>query len=391
MITLYKEQNEYFEKEIKKQPILKKKQKNKCLDKDKNYLDLPLDKEVEKILEEFEFIKDKIDKSKNSGLNVSISSSSSGESEILIENDNNLNKKKGFIWYNNSCSFDSFITLFIFSIYPKIKEVIYHNKNLEKKFLCYISFIEEIVDKYLNKEIKFYDIYDKFVINNKINIFNLQENEKYEFVPIIINYRPLINAEPFIIKYRIHHYCTGSCKFSAQPIDNLTSTPYIDIPLVAYEDSKANNLEEIFNNYIYINLNTICQEESCVAENDKIVNWYIKKYTIVDMPQILSINLNINDYELLKQYQEFINRIFVPNINIYNRHYILIGFITQPSENHFVSYFQNFYDKYSYSINTWFKYNDMRGYYIELKNQEISIRNIKSSEPCVLFVYLKTN
>ena len=144
----------------------------------------------------------------------------------------------------------------------------------------------------------------------------MQENEKYEYVPIIINYRPLINAEPFIIKYRIQHYCTGSCKFSIQPIDILNSTPYIDIPLVAYEDSKANNLEEIFNNYIYLNLNTICQEESCVSENDKIVNWYIKKYTIVDMPQILSINVNINDYELLKQYQEFINKIFVPNIYI---------------------------------------------------------------------------
>ena len=88
---------------------------------------------------------------------------------------------------------------------------------------------------------------------------------------------------------------------------------------------------------------------------------------------------------------KLVNKIFVSNINIYNRHYILIGFITQPSENHYVSYFQNFYDKYSYSINTWFKYNDMKGYYIELKNQELSIQNIKCTEPCALFVYLKIN
>ena len=78
MITLYKEQNEYFEKEIKKQPSLKKKQENKGSDKDKNYLDLPLDKEVEKILEEMELFNEKKDISKNSGVNDSIISSTSG-------------------------------------------------------------------------------------------------------------------------------------------------------------------------------------------------------------------------------------------------------------------------------------------------------------------------
>ena len=46
----------------------------------------------------------------------------------------------------------------------------------------------------------------------------------------------------------------GKCKFSDQPINILNSTPYIDIPMVAYEDSNANNLEELFNNYIFINL-----------------------------------------------------------------------------------------------------------------------------------------
>ena len=135
----------------------------------------------------------------------------------------------------------------------------------------------------------------------------MQENEKYEYVPIIIDYKPLINAEPFIIIYKIQHYCIGSCKFREQPIDILNSTHYIDRLLVAYEDSNANNLEEIFKNYIFINLNIICQEESCVGENDNIVNWYIKKYKIVNIPQIIAINVNINDYELLKQYQEFIN------------------------------------------------------------------------------------
>ena len=58
-------------------------------------------------------------------------------------------------------------------------------------------------------------------------------------------YRPLINMDIFIIKYRINHYCTGNCKFSMQPIQNLNSTPYSDIPLISYEDNRIKNVEEL--------------------------------------------------------------------------------------------------------------------------------------------------
>ena len=56
MIVLYNEQNEYFEKEIKKQATLRKSQEIKGLNKDKYFLDLTLDKEVENILEKMELI-----------------------------------------------------------------------------------------------------------------------------------------------------------------------------------------------------------------------------------------------------------------------------------------------------------------------------------------------
>ena len=99
-------------------------------------------------------------------------------------------------------------------------------------------------------------------------------------------------------------------QISNQPTEFLNSTPYIDIPLIAYEDNNAKNLEEILNNYIYMDINTICQDEKCSDEKETIVNWYIKKYDILEMPIILSINTNINDYNKLISYKEFIIKYF---------------------------------------------------------------------------------
>ena len=166
-------------------------------------------------------------------------------------------------------------------------------------------------------------------------IFGLLDNEKYEYIPTIINYRPLVKIDYFIIKYKIRHFCSINCKFSDQPTEFLNSTSYTDIPLIAYEDNNAKNIEEIFNNYIYMDINTICQDEKCSDEKETIVNWYIKKYDILEMPIILSINTNINDYNKLISYKEFINKIFLQKIKLYNNNYNLLGFITPPSFNNY--------------------------------------------------------
>ena len=44
-----------------------------------------------------------------------------------------------------------------------------------------------------------------------------------------------------------------------------------------YEDNKAKNIDEIFNEYIYFNINTICIEKNYKIEDYWLVNWYIKK------------------------------------------------------------------------------------------------------------------
>ena len=75
----------------------------------------------------------------------------------------------------------------------------------------------------------------------------------------------------------------------------MNSTSYLDIPLIDYEDNKAKNIDEIFNEYIYFNINTICREKNYKIEDYWLVNWYIKKYQILKIPLFLSININNND------------------------------------------------------------------------------------------------
>ena len=78
-----------------------------------------------------------------------------------------------------------------------------------QKFKEYIIFIDEIIAEYLNKEIKFYEIYEAFNKSNKIDIYTLKKEEIYSYNPIAINYRILVNIPYFYIKYKIKHYCTG--------------------------------------------------------------------------------------------------------------------------------------------------------------------------------------
>ena len=96
----------------------------------------------------------------------------------------------------------------------------------------------------------------------------------------------------------------------------------------AYIDNLSNDVQEIFHNYIYINLNTICNESQCYSEDDKNVQFYVKKYEILEMPFILSINTNINNYSELIKYNDFINKIFKNEIKLYNIDYKLVGFVT---------------------------------------------------------------
>ena len=109
------------------------------------------------------------------------------------------------------------------------------------------------------------------------------------------------------------------------------------------------------------------------------------------MPLILTINTNLNEFDSMIDNKQFINALFKNKIELFGANYKLIGLMTQPHENHFKSYFINLNDKYDNSINKWFSFDDLKGIYIELKNQYITIDNIRSSEGICLLIYLKIN
>ena len=105
-------------------------------------------------------------------------------------------------------------------------------------------------------------------------------------------------------------------KFSNQISEELISNSFIDIPLISYEDERINSIDDLFKEYIFMNIHTICNEDECYSENDIDVNFYIKKYEIIQLPLILSINTNLSNFDLLKKKKAFINKILKKEISL---------------------------------------------------------------------------
>ena len=171
--------------------------------------------------------------------------------------------------------------------------------------------------------------------------------------------------------------------------ENLITPAFIDIPLIAYSDLRITSFDKLFNEYIFINLNTICNEKECYTENDSIVNFYVKKYEILRIPKFLTINAGVNDFNTFLDNKNFINTIFKNEIYFMKNKFDLIGFITQPNASHFVAYFKNFNSKYINSIDRWYKYDDMIGYCKEINNPYLALYNIRATEGIALLIYVK--
>ena len=107
-----------------------------------------------------------------------------------------------------------------------------------------------------------------------------------------------------------NHFCTGKCKFCGGYEEEKITGPFIDIPDITYKDNRVDNIEKLFKDYLFIDMHTICNEETCAANKDKDVQYYIKKYTILDMPKILSINTSLNDFDYILVKNHFIKTIF---------------------------------------------------------------------------------
>ena len=94
----------------------------------------------------------------------------------------------------------------------------------------------------------------------------------------MINYKNFPNNIYYCINYVIKHFCTGKSKFSNQIYENKLTKPYINIRSYVYNDNLCHNINDVFNKYIYFIIHTICNEKECISEDDKNINYYIKKY-----------------------------------------------------------------------------------------------------------------
>ena len=293
-------------------------------------------------------------------------------------------------WKNNSCAFDSFLSIFINSIKPNIDIFKFNtedNKIIKenKDYNLYIKFINYIINNINNNNRNyFYDLYNEFNKSNKCDLFQLNPKiELYQFVPVVINYRKFFNNFIFCIKYNIYQYCTGTSKYGgAGKKEIFLSYLFIDIPLDAYNSKDVNNIQDLFLKFIYVNENTICK----YCEKD--VKFYCKLYNIIQMPLILTINANVDHYNDLLSNKKFMNKIFKENIVLYKNNYKLIGLITQPIDDHFISYYENYTNIYN-NINNWIKFDDLEGYFYAIKNTQIALMNVRNTEGISLLIYLK--
>ena len=115
--------------------------------------------------------------------------------------------------------------MLINTIYPVILNNEFYTKENTlkniKKYKYYIMFIKALKMKNIKEYTTFYDIYKGFNTNNKYDLFQLdEEGEKYDFLPIIINYRNLDKNKLLCIKYSINHSSTWKRKFKNQITKN---------------------------------------------------------------------------------------------------------------------------------------------------------------------------
>ena len=62
----------------------------------------------------------------------------------------------------------------------------------------------------------------------------------------------------------------------------------------------------------------------------KIFNIIFKIYIIIEMPLVLNINTNLNEFDYMIDNKQFINALFKNKIELIRANYKLIGLVTQP-------------------------------------------------------------
>ena len=267
--------------------------------------------------------------------NISIKSLNNDISISLNSTNEFLTKFPWIIYNNNSCRYDSFITLFIFCLYGKLKTFYFDELNFHIQFLInkctdIINLKFEIID----------DIWQYFIINQinvlkteKINNENITIDDgfhKFGFVNQLFNI--FNNSKIFCIEYSKSILC-DVCKF------NLPALKYYHNCMVCITEDLLNlkKLENVFLVVIPEN-----KKEKCPICKLNISTLDVK-YEITSYPEYIILIFDLHSYNILvsKKKQLLILIRERLNINI-ALSYELMGGITMASYNHFSSFIKKF-------------------------------------------------
>jgi len=238
----------------------------------------------------------------------------------------------------------------------------------------------------------FYSLYFDFIKKkNDLNFLDIKKNEINAEIPIISTYRIFNNNDIFCLKYGKIFKCNGNgnCKYKNKFREFKISLPYLNLSENNLNNSKNIDLCSIIFNDIFEPFSKICDQNECIENNNNILNIY---YNNLIIPYVLSIHIDIEEYDKLLIYKNRINAIFTDTIKLKNSNYTLVGIIFYKNNNkHYFVVTLNNNNIIGAYISSWLLHDDITGDIEVLGKKNIGYKNYRDMFYGKMFIYIKND
>ena len=152
-------------------------------------------------------------------------------------------------------------------------------------------------------------------------------------------------------------------------------------------NNKNLDLSSIIFNDIFEPFSKICDQNECIENNNNILNIY---YNNIVIPYVLSIHIDIEEYDTLLKYKPRINSVFADTIKLKNSNYTLVGIIFYKNNNkHYFTVAFNYNNIIDAYISSWLLHDDLRGNIEVLDKKNIGYKNYRDIFCGKMFIYKK--
>lgn len=182
--------------------------------------------------------------------------------------------------------------------------------------------------------------------------------------------------------------CNGLCQYKNEKNFLYHTLSYIDIDENKLNNPKAINIENIIYQDIFENYSKLCDEPECFIHKKFILNI---NYENINLPFILTFNININEYNILSNYKTKIDNIFLETVKIKMNSYKLVGIIFNENDNHFICLSKNLNSILNLSDEVWLFHNDLNGKLDILDKGLLAYKNYRNNKIPCMFIYLLNN